>query len=606
MHLNGLDWGIIVFFFALPLVIGFWVARQAGKDSSEFFLSGRHMPWWLLGFSMVATTFSADTPNLVTDIVRKNGVSGNWVWWAFLLTGMLTVFVYAKLWRRSGVLTDVEFYEIRYSGKEAAFLRGFRAIYLGVFFNVLIMASVCLAAIKIGGVMMGLSPQESVLIAGTVSVVFSTMGGFKAVLLSDFVLFIVAIFGSFAAAYFSIKHVEIGSLSTLFTHENVADKLSFFPQLHAAEGGGYTPESMNLLISVLIIPIAVQWWSVWYPGAEPGGGSFIAQRMLAAKNENHAMGAVLFFNVAHYALRPWPWIIVALCSLIVFPDHMALQEAFPNIPADKIDDDLAYSAMLTFLPSGWMGLVIASLIAAFMSTISTLLNWGSSYVVNDVYKRFLHPEANEKKLVLVGRISTVLMMVAAAFLALKLESALGAFNILLQVGAGTGMLFILRWFWWRINAECEIVAMVVSFIVAVVFFNNDFGLESWQQLVIGVGITTLSWVITAYVTTPTKSETMLSFCRLCNPGGPGWKHVYAEAEAAGNPIECNESAVNLPAGILCMMLGCMAVYCALFSTGFFLYGNLLFGGILAVVAVVSTVLLVGLWGKVSESNVKAE
>ena len=604
MQINGLDWAIIVFFLALPLIIGAMVARQAGKSSNEFFLSGRHMPWWLLGFSMVATTFSADTPNLVTDIVRKGGIAGNWVWWAFLLTGMLTVFIYAKLWRRSGVMTDVEFYELRYSGKQAAFLRGFRAIYLGLFFNILIMASVCLAAIKIGGVVIGLSPLQCVLIAGSVAVAFSAIGGLKAVLLSDFILFIIAMIGSCAAAYFSINHADIGNMNTLFTHENVSNKLSFFPKLIPAEGGGYTPESMNVLISVLIIPIAVQWWSVWYPGSEPGGGGFVAQRMLAAKDEKHAMGAVLFFNAAHYALRPWPWIIVALCSMIVYPNVESLQEAFPHIPADKVDDDLAYPAMLSFLPAGWMGLVIASLVAAFMSTISTLLNWGSSYIVNDFYKRFMNPEASEKKLVSVGRITTVLMMVVAAFLALNLDSALQSFNILLQVGAGTGLLFILRWFWWRINAMCELVAMVVSFIVALVFFKNDFGLESWQQLLLGVGATTLTWLIAAFVTKPTDKETLYSFCRLTNPGGPGWNKIYTEAEEAGSPIEVHETPINLPSGILCMVLACMAVYCALFSTGFFLYGNLGFGVLLALVAIVSTVLLIMLWNKVAASELE--
>ena len=392
MQLIAVDWAFVIGFFVVSLGIGIYTARRAGRNSTEFFLSGRHKPWWLLGVSMVATTFSTDTPNLVTDIVRKNGVSGNWVWWAFLLTGMLTVFVYARLWRRSNVLTDVEFYEIRYSGKTAAFLRAFRALYLGVFFNIMIMAAVSLAAIKIGGVMLGLKPWESILYLSIVTVCFSTLGGLTSVLLTDFILFIIAMIGSVAAAVFAVKHSDIGSLSALFSNANVAGKLSILPRIEYAVDGSYTPESLNLLVAVLIIPLAVQWWSVWYPGAEPGGGGYLAQRMLAARNEKHATGAVLLFNVAHYALRPWPWIIVALCSLVVFPDLAAIQQAFPNVDPAIINDDLAYPAMLTFLPHGWLGLVLASLAAAYMSTISTHLNWGASYVTNDVYKRFVKSE----------------------------------------------------------------------------------------------------------------------------------------------------------------------------------------------------------------------
>ena len=596
MQLTVLDWGFIFGFFALALGIGVMCTRQAGKSSSDFFLSGRNMPWWLLGVSMVATTFSTDTPNLVTDIVRKNGVAGNWVWWAFLLTGMLTVFIYAKLWRRSEVLTDVEFYEIRYSGKTAAFLRGFRALYLGVFFNIMIMGSVSLAAIKIGGVMLGLSPINCIIWASLVTVLFSSLGGLKGVLITDFVLFIIAMIGAIGAAVFAVNSAEIGSLSALFSNPAVADKLSFFPKLVAAEGGGYTPDSMNLMVSVLVIPIAVQWWSVWYPGAEPGGGGYLAQRMLAAKNEKHATGAVLFFNAAHYGLRPWPWIIVALCSLVVFPNLESLQAAFPHLDPAIINDDLAYPAMLQkVLPAGWMGLVLASLTAAYMSTISTHLNWGSSYVVNDFYKRFVKPDAPEKELVLVGRISTVLMMVVAGFVALQLTNALQAFQILMQIGAGTGLLFILRWFWWRINAISELVAMVVSFVVAVLFQTLETGLESWQQLIIGVGITTVAWVVTALVTKPAEEETLKSFCKKTHPGGAGWTHIYQAIKAEGGEVQGD--VVNLPRGVLCMVLGCAFVYAALFATGFWLCGQVLPASILSVVALLSGIALFKLWGR---------
>jgi SSS family solute:Na+ symporter len=596
MQLTGLDWGFIFGFFALALGIGIVCTRQAGKSSSDFFLSGRNMPWWLLGVSMVATTFSTDTPNLVTDIVRKNGVAGNWVWWAFLLTGMLTVFIYSKLWRRSEVLTDVEFYEIRYSGKTAAFLRGFRAIYLGVFFNIMIMAAVSLAAIKIGGVMLGISPVNCIIWASIVTVLFSSLGGLKGVLLTDFVLFIIAMVGAAGAAVFALGSPEVGSLANLFSHEAVAGKLSFFPRLVSAEGGGYTPESINLLVSVLIIPIAVQWWSVWYPGSEPGGGGYLAQRMLAAKDEKHATGAVLFFNVAHYGLRPWPWIIVALCSLVVFPDLGSLKAAFPNVDPNIVNDDLAYPAMLQkVLPAGWLGLVLASLTAAYMSTISTHLNWGSSYVVNDFYKRFIKPDAPEKELVLVGRISTVLMMVVAGIIALQLTNALQAFQILMQIGAGTGLLFILRWFWWRINAISELVAMVVSFVIAVVFQMVDTGLENWQQLLIGVTITTVSWIVAALVTKPADEAILKAFCRKTNPGGKGWARIYAAIDAEGGAVQGD--TVNIPRGVLCMVIGCMMVYTALFATGFWLYSQVVPALILSLIAMVSAVLLFKLWGK---------
>ena len=311
MNISNLDWGIIIAFFALTLFIGIWVSKRSGANAREFFLSGNNMPWWLLGVSMVATTFSADTPNLVTDIIRKNGVSGNWVWWAFLLTGMLTVFVYAKLWRRSGIMTDLEFYELRYSGKAAAFLRGFRAIYLGVFFNIMIMATVLLAGIKIGGVLLGLSSIETVVLVSVVTVLYSSLGGLRGVILTDFFQFILAMIGMIAAAIYLMNIPELGGMESVLSHVNVKDKLNFLPDF----------SDMNVAIPLLIIPIAVQWWSTWYPGAEPGGGGYIAQRMLSAKDESGAVKATLFFNITHYALRPWPWILIALASLILFPKN---------------------------------------------------------------------------------------------------------------------------------------------------------------------------------------------------------------------------------------------------------------------------------------------
>jgi len=597
MLLEPIDWLFIIAFFVIALVVGVVVTKRAGKSSSEFFLSGRNMPWWLLGFSMVATTFSTDTPNLVTNIVRQDGVAGNWVWWAFLLTGMLTVFIYAKLWRRSKVLTDIEFYEIRYSGKAATFLRGFRSLYLGVFFNIMVMAMVTLAAIKIGGVMLNLSPIKTIALAALVTMVFSALGGLRGVLLTDFLLFIVAMVGAVAAAAVALRHEAVGGLSGMLSHENLAGKLSILPAFDFS-----TQNSTDLVVSVLIIPIAVQWWSVWYPGAEPGGGGYIAQRMLAAKNEKHAVGATFFFNAAHYALRPWPWILVALCSLIVFPDLDSIRHMFPHVDPSIIANDLAYPAMLTFLPHGWLGLVLASLIAAYMSTISTHLNWGSSYVVNDFYKRFVRPDATEKQLVRVGRISTVSMMIAAAALALYLESALGAFHILLQVGAGTGLIFILRWFWWRINAFSELTAMVVSFLVACYFefVHGAIGFEevaTWQKLITGVGITTASWLVITLITRPTEQKTLCSFYSLVQPGGPGWKAVLLRAKSENTPIDESGQRWDVPMGILCMVFGCLAVYTALFAAGSWIYQNYTQGAVLTAIAIVATVLLLKFWTK---------
>jgi len=587
MQLTPLDWAIIAAFFAVSLAVGLWVARKAGSNAAEFFLSGRNMPWWLLGVSMVATTFSADTPNLVTDIVRKNGVSGNWVWWAFLLTGMLTVFVYARLWRRSGVLTDLEFYELRYGGKNAAFLRGFRALYLGVFFNVMIMATVCLAAIKIGGVLLGLSPVQTLLIASVVTVLYSSLGGLRGVLITDFIQFTLAMIGTVWAACVIIDLPEVGGLTSLLARPEVERLTPFFPDFSNSEQ----------LIPLLFIPLAIQWWSVWYPGAEPGGGGYIAQRMLAAKDEQHAMGATLFFNVAHYALRPWPWIIIALCSVVVFPTLDSIQTAFPAIDASIINDDLAYPAMLTYLPTGLLGLVIASLIAAFMSTISTHLNWGSSYVVHDFYQRFVKPGASEKELVMVGRISTVLLMVFAALFALALTNALQAFQILLQIGAGTGLIFILRWFWFRINAWTEISGMVISFVVAIFLevLNPRFGwieMAPVWNLPVGVAITTVSWLVVTFFTSPEPETVLRNYCEKVRPS-MGWK-AYRGAKSPSDG--------GLPLQILGMSVGCATVYAALFSTGSFIYGNLFQGTALLVTAAIGTAGILLIWKKLNTND----
>jgi len=592
MALEMIDWLIVGAFFAVILLVGILVSKRAGSSSAEYFLGGRSMPWWLLGISMVATTFSTDTPNLVTDLVRTHGVSGNWLWWAFLLTGMLTVFVYAKLWRRSSVMTDIEFYEIRYSGKPAAFLRGFRALYLGVLFNVLVMGLVSLAAIKIGGVLLNLSPFKTIVVAMVVTVIYCGLGGIRSVLITDFILFTFAMFGAVMAAVVACKLPEVGGLSGLFSHPNVAGKLSLMPDFNDPEA----------FIPILLIPVAVQWWSVWYPGAEPGGGGYLVQRMLSAKDEKNAMGATLLFNACHYALRPWPWIIVALASLIVFPDLASIQSAFPHVDPSIVKNDIGYPAMLTFLPTGLLGIVIASLIAAYMSTMASHLNWGSSYLVNDVYKRFIEPGAPEKKLVLVGRLSTVVLMILAAFVALMLENALQAFHIVLQLGAGTGLIFILRWFWWRINAWTEITGMVVSFIVAfyleVIHVKLGYAaLPAHISLIIGISITTTFWIIVTMLTSPTDDKTLRRFYRLVRPGGPGWDKVIAKAQQDGDTIEQTATKGDLPRGILCMVFGSLAVYSTVFAAGYYMYGNFTPAIICTVLAAVSVVILASTWGK---------
>ncbi|WP_298778330.1 sodium:solute symporter family protein [uncultured Polaribacter sp.] len=593
INLSTLDYILIFTFFAITLSIGIYVSKKSGKNSTEFFLSGRTMPWWLLGISMVATTFSTDTPNFVTDIVRKDGVSSNWMWWAFLITGLLTVFVYAKLWRKSNVKTDIEFYELRYGGKPAKFLRAFRALYLGLLFNVFAMAGVTLAAIKIGSIMLGLQPWETIIYAGSVTVIFSALGGFKGVVYTDFLLFFVAMSGAIGAAYYLVNLPEVGGIDALISHKNVVNKLSILPDFNNTEA----------VITLLIIPLSVQWWSSWYPGAEPGGGGYIAQRMLAAKDENHAIGATFFFNIMHYALRPWPWILVALASLIIYPDIASIQEAFPNISQDKLGHDLAYSAMLTKLPSGLLGLVLASLIAAYMSTISTHLNWGSSYIVNDFYKQQINKSASEKELVSVGRVSTVILMILSALFALYLQNAKQLFDIIIMFGAGTGLIFILRWFWWRINAWSEISAMIVSGIISLVFSsqtisNSFFGTEgympSWAKFPMVVLLTTIIWIVVTYLTKPESNEVLENFYLKTEPGGPGWKKIINSVKLKSK----KDTAWNVPSGILAMLLGCILIYSCMFATGYWIYGETQLAIIISFIALIAMIFLIKTWKKI--------
>ena len=574
MRITTLDWVIVVVSIVISFVPAILLAKRAGTSTAEFFTSGRAAPWWLVGVSMVATTFSTDTPNLVTNLVRDKGVANNWQWWAFLLTGMATVFFYARLWRRSGVLTDLEFYEIRYSGATAKFVRGFRSIYLGLFFNCVIMASVNLAAAKIANVMLGWPMGKTLVICALLNIAFAATSGLWGVLVTDFIQFGIAMTGSVAAAYYALKQPEIGGIAGLID-KIPAGTLNLVPDFG----------DWSLTLTVLIIPLTVQWWSVWYPGAEPGGGSYIAQRMLASKSERDAVAGTLFFNFAHYALRPWPWIIVALSSMIIYPQLADIQRTFPYVDPNMIGHDMAYSAMLRFLPPGVMGLMIAGLLAAYVSTLSTHLNWGTSYLVHDFYRRFIDPNADEKHYVAVGRVVTALLMVLAAALTFVLESAQGNFALLLSIGAGTGLLYLLRWFWWRINAWSEISAMASSFLVAVGFFvarKMGSTIPEHVSLLITVATTTIVWVAVTLMTKPTSRETLVSFYTLVRPAGPGWKSIRAETGLAASPD-------SLPMSLLGWGLGCTFVYAALFGAGSFLYGKTSQGAVWLVLFVLSGV-----------------
>jgi SSS family solute:Na+ symporter len=571
MQLSPLDWAIMLAAFAAYIAIGWWVAATQKADYEHFFLGGRSQPWWLLGTSMVATTFAADTPNLVTGIVRERGVFGNWAWWAFLLTGSVTTFFFAALWRRSGVLTDIEFYELRYSGRPAAFLRGLRAVYLGVVFNVLVMANVTLAAIKIGGVMLGLGPLESVAVAAGVTLAYSAAGGLTGVLVTDLLQFAIALVGAVAAAVHLVNLPEVGGLWALMARPEVVAKLPLVPD--------FATTSRDVILAAIVLPLVVQWWSTYYPGAEPGGGGWVVQRMLAAKDERHAAGATLLFNVMHYAVRPWPWILVALASLVVYPDVASLQEAFPAMAGRYVRDDLAYPAMLSRLPSGLLGLLVTSLAAAYMSTMSTAVNWGSSVVVNDLYRRFVDPATGQRRQVWVGRLATAGLMVTSCGLALLLRDALRTFELLLQFGAGTGLVMMLRWYWWRINAAAEITAVLVSAAVAVIFFVwGEAAPETvpgtWVQMLVGVGVTTVAWLLTALVTPPTDPAVLDRFYARIRPAGPGWQAVAARVGPI--PLAAHDARTG-PRLVLTPLIATIAstssIWAALFAVGNLLYGR---------------------------------
>ena len=591
MHLSALDWVIAVVAIAICFFPALFLGKRASKNTSEFFASGRSVPWWLAGLSMVATTFSSDTPNLVTDIVRRQGVAGNWVWWAFVLTGVATVFFYARLWRRSGVLTDLEFYEIRYSGTAASAVRGFRAIYLGLLFNCLIMATVNLAACKIAAILFGMPRWQTLLFVGALNVVFAAHSGLWGVLVIDMVQFFIKMTAVIAAAYFALRLPEVGGL------EGLVSKLSTISGPGGINYLNMLPDFTNnreIAIAVFVMPLAVQWWAVWYPGAEPGGGSYIAQRMLASKSEKDALGAVLFFNIAHYVLRPWPWILVALASIIVYPQLSDIQAAFPNLDPGLLGHDIAYPAMLKFLPIGFVGLMVGGLVAANSSTILTHLNWGASYLVHDFYRRFINRDADEKHYVFAGRLMTVLLFVLSSALVFVLDTAKDAFDVILQVGAGTGLLYLVRWFWWRVNAWCEVVAMISSFLVSVVFLilakQEMADTSSSERLIITISVTTVCWVLAAYLAPQTDRGTLIAFYKKVRPTGPGWEGIRKEAGISRE--EAAATGDSIPMAMLGWLAGCTVIWSSLFTVGNFLYGRISTAlGLLAVFVLSGLVLL---------------
>lgn len=571
MHLTTLDWVIVVVSLGISFVPAIVLARRAGRNITEFFAAGRAAPWWLIGISLVATTFSTDTPNLVTNLVRDGGVAENWVWWSFLLTGMATVFFYARLWRRSRVLTDLEFYELRYAGRAASFVRGFRAIYLGLFFNCWIIATVNLALVKIAGILFGWPRFETLAISVAVPIVFAATAGLWGVMVTDMIQFCITMTSAFAAAYFAVHAPGVGGLHGLIAHfRGHAGMLAILPNF----------ADWRTALGIFVIPITVLWWSVWYPGAEPGGGSYVAQRMLAARTESDALFGTFAFQVMHYALRPWPWIVVALASTIVYPSLHDIALRFPAVAPGLIGNDIAYPAMLVFLPSGFAGFMVAGIFAAYRSTIETHLNWGTSYLVHDFYQRFIRPQSTQRELVGIGRIVTALLMVLGVLFTLALDNAHNAFNLLLSIGAGTGLIYLLRWFWWRINAWSEVSAMIASFVVSLGFFvaaKMGHSVDTIVTLLTTIAITTVVWVVVTYCTPPVDAEVLADFYARVRPAGPGWARIRRENALPASPD-------SMPLALAGWVLGLAAVYGALFAAGGFVYGRAAQGFVWSAVA----------------------
>jgi len=566
MRLTLADWSVVALYFLFNIAVGLYYKSRASRDTAEFFLSGRNVPWWLAGTSMVATTFAADTPLVVTGLVARNGIAGNWLWWNLLMSGMLTVFFYARLWRRAGVMTDIEFSEIRYAGPPAAFLRGFRALYLGLLINCIILGWVNLAMAKILQLVFGISKGEALwIVVGLIVLTsaISTLSGLWGVLVTDLFQFVIKMGMVIVLAVVAVQAVGgIEAMKAKLVSGGQASVLSFVPDV----GSAWMP------MLTFFVYIAVNWWATWYPGAEPGGGGYVAQRMLSAKDEKHSLLATLWFNIAHYAVRPWPWILVALASLILYPGLADPETGYIRV-------------MIDYLPSSLRGLMVAAFAAAFMSTIATQLNWGASYLVNDFYRRFVRRDASEPHYVRASRVATALLTVISAAVAFRIESIGGAWKLLIITGAGTGAVLLLRWYWWRINAWSEVAAMITAFVVSVALqtiggLDSDRPLDFAHIVLVTVAVTTVVWLAVTFLTRPESDSTLVAFYRRTRPSRAGWGPVATLAP------DVRPSAGGL-GNLIDWVAGCVLVYGVLFGVGKLLLQETLAGLVLLGVAAVA-------------------
>jgi SSS family solute:Na+ symporter len=578
MTLSLLDWSVIAAYFLFNLAIGIYYARRARGSTNEFFLSGRNVPWWLAGTSMVATTFAADTPLAVTGFVAKNGIAGNWLWWNFVMSGMLTVFLYARLWRRAGVMTDIEFAELRYSGKPAAFLRGFRALYLGLPINCIILGWVNLAMVKILEITLGLDKRGAILVVIGMLVFtafYTAISGLWGVLVTDLFQFALKMAMVIVLAILAVN--AVGGIDQLKTKIGAMDtaagsgsRLAFFPEY----------DSVWMPAITLFVYLAVNWWATWYPGAEPGGGGYVAQRIFSAKNEKHGLLATLWFNIAHYALRPWPWILTALASLILYPDLVDKESGYIKTLLDP-----------NVFPTYLRGFMLAAFAAAYMSTIGTQLNWGASYVINDFYRRFIKRSSTEKHYVIASQVVTVLLMIASLVVTFYMESIGGAWKLLLVTGAGTGTVLLLRWFWWRINAWSEVSAMICAAVVSILLqvslkWDSDRPRDFAYLMLVTVAITTVVWVVVTMLTQAEPAEKLIAFYRRVRPEGPGWNRVAAQAG-----LTASHAQGRLSMQFVNWILGCVLIYGSLFGIGKLIFKEWALGSLYLLVAIVAGVLI---------------
>ncbi len=565
MHLVWIDWLVVAAYFVIVTVVGLYYTKRAGGSMAEYFVTGRALPWWLAGTAMVSATFAADTPLAVSGMVAENGVAGNWLWWNMVMSGILTVFFFARLWRRAGILTDIEFTELRYAGKPAAILRGFRAIYLGIPITCITMGWVLKAMTRVLEVTTGISATLAITICVVVTAAYTVFAGAWGVTITAFIQFIVKMGAAMMLAFYAIDHV--GGISAMKAKlvaqmgaERGTDILNFFPDV----GSVWMP------VLTFFVYIAVAWWAQWYPGAEPGGGGFIAQKMFSSKDEKNSLLGTLWFNVAHYAMRPWWWIIVALISLIMYPDLQNKEDGYLMV-------------MLDVLPAGALGVMLAGFAAAFMASFSTLMNLATSYLVNDFYARFIKPEASNKHYVNASRITTVIVLVITILISTQLDTIAGAWRFLIALGAGTGLVYILRWFWWRINAWSEIAAMSASFIVSL-SLQNIFGfdinkdpLDFGYVMILTVGISTAVWLVVTYLTKPEPMDILKKFYRQVYPGGLGWAHVKSQMKGETFPKQ------DLFNNFLLWIAGCILVYGSIFGIGKFFFAEVGMGMIYLII-----------------------